>query len=88
MSIIIHENGKAYVERELMEIDNHGKPTKVRKLNEQEAKALISREYGFEYNSIQIIGACWYEATDMNYFHFRVNGWQYEVKDFEALTII
>ena len=88
MSFISYENGKAYVEHELIEIDNHGKPTKVMVLSEQEAKAKISNEYGFEYNIIKITGTCWYEATDMNYFHFSVKGWQYEVKDFEALTIL
>jgi hypothetical protein len=88
MNCITYENGKAYVEHELIEIDNHGKPAKVMKLSEQEAKALISKEYGFEFNSIRITGTCWYEATDWNYFLFSVNGWQYEVKDFEALKIV
>lgn len=88
MSTISYENGKAYIEHELIEIDNHGKQIKVRKLNEMEAKALISNEYGFEFNSIRITGACWYEATDMNYFLFSVNGWKYEVKNFEALKIL
>ena len=85
---ILHQDGKAYIEHELIEIVNHGKTIKVRMLSEQEAKARISSEYGFEYNSIRITGACWYEATDMNYFLFSVKGWQYEVKDFEALTIL
>lgn len=88
MSMIIYENGKAYTEHEQIEIDNHGKQIKVRKLSEQDAKALISNEYGFEFNSIKIIGTCWYEATDMNYFQFSVKGWQYEAKDFEALKIL
>lgn len=88
MSSILYENGMAYVQQELIEIDNHGKQIKVRKLSEQEAKAHLSCEYGFEFNSIKITGTCWYEATDMNYFLFSVIGWQYEAKDFEALKIL
>lgn len=75
-----------------MEIDSPhtrtGKTT-VCILSEEEAKAAISQEYGFEYNSIKIERSCWYVATDMNYFCFSVqNRWKYEVRDYGALQII
>jgi len=85
---ISYQDGKAYSEHELLEIVNHGKPARVMVLSEQEAKALISEEYGFEYNSIKIEDICWYEATDWNYFRFSVRGRQYEVKNYETLTIL
>ena len=68
--------------------DGFGKPCKARKLYNDEARAKISQEYGFEYNSIKITGDCWYQATDWNYFKFHVHCWDYEVKDFGALQII
>lgn len=85
---ISHQDGKAYSEHKLLEIDNHGKSAKVMILSEQEAKALISEEYGFEYNSIKIEDTCWYEATDWNYFRFSVKGYQYEARNYCALTIL
>lgn len=77
-----------WVDCETIEIDSCGKKVKVRLLSELEAKALISQEYGFELNSIKIIGQCWYEATDWNYFEFMVKGWKYRVKNFGALELI
>ncbi|OQB15747.1 MAG: hypothetical protein BWY15_00460 [Firmicutes bacterium ADurb.Bin193] len=78
---------KVYAEHDLITIDNHGKPIKVMVLSDQEAKALISEEFGFEYGSIKIEDVCWYEATDWNYFRFSVKGWQYEARDY-GLSIL
>ena len=88
-SCIRHMDGKVWSEHDLIEIERKlsGKH-KVMRLSEQEAKALISDEYGFEYSSIKIEGDCWYEATDMNYFRFSVKGWQYEAEDYGAPKIL
>jgi hypothetical protein len=51
-------------------------------------RALISGEYGFEYNGIDISDVCWYNATDYNYFSFSVKGWEYEVENFGALKAV
>jgi len=81
--------GRIWRECETIEIDNHGKKVRVRKLDDLEAKACISQEYGFEISAIKIEAPCWYEATDWNYFKFSVNGrWKYEVQNYEALKVI
>ena len=80
-----YENGLVLREIPLIEVELHGKIHKVCVLPELEAKARISREYGFEFNSIKIEATCWYEATDMNYFRFSVCGEHYEVKDYGVL---
>ena len=66
----------------------NGKPVEVRKLCNDEARAKISEEYGFEYGSIVITADCWYEATDMNYFSFEVKCRGYEVRDFGDLQTL
>ena len=83
-----YKDGIAYREVTMVEVEHSGRKFNVCALFENEAKAKISREYGFEYNAIRIEGTCWYEATDMNYFRFSVNGWHYEVLDFERLEIV
>jgi hypothetical protein len=64
------------------------KPFIVPILRENEAKALISKEYGFEYNMIELDDICWYDARDYNHFEFRVRGWHYVADDFGPLTIV
>lgn len=85
-------DGQRYLrEIKTMEIVNphsHGGKNRVEALDIPTAKALISHEYGFEFNSIQIEGVCWYDATDYNYFRFSVCGWQYEVKNFGLLEVV
>lgn len=88
MSIVTHRDGKAYLERNMIKTIVNGREHDVMVITEDEAKALISMEYGFEFNSIRIEGTCWYEATDMNHFRFSVKGWQYQVDNFERLQII
>lgn len=78
------ENGKAFRELVMIEVEHYGRRHTVRALYENEAKAMIAKEYGFEYNSIRIENVCWYEATDMNYFRFSVCDWHYEVRDYGA----
>ena len=88
MNCVMHMDGKAYLERELIEVTIDGRQHTVMVLTEQEAKALISKEYGFEFNRIKIEGTCWYEATDMNHFRFSVNDMHYAADNFEHLEII
>ena len=88
-SHISSRNGGLYAECQTIEIDWHGQKRTVRKLNEEEAMAKISAEYGFEFGTIEIIGDCWYEATDWNYFKFTVrNRWKYEVHNYGALEVL
>ena len=75
-------HGKAFCELIMIEVELDSGKHIVRALFENEAKAEIAEEYGFEYNSIRIEDVCWYEATDMNYFRFSVRGDHYEVHDF------
>ena len=84
-------DGRDMKEVVMIEIDNPYTATGkdyVRALCVDEAKALIAKEYGFEYNSIEIGDVCWYDATDYNYFRFAVGGRKYEVKNFGALTVV
>jgi len=75
-------------ETPLLEIDNHGRPTKVCVLSEEEARAKLSAEYGFDYNAIRIEATCWYEATDWNYFKFSVFGIMYEVHNYDVPVVL
>ena len=86
-----YSNGRYMKEVIMVEIDNPYSSTgkrAVRALCVDEAKALISREYGFEYNAIRIRGVCWYGAADYNYFRFAVGGWEYEAENFGALRVV
>jgi hypothetical protein len=76
-------HGETYRSIELITVELHGREHTVPALTDFEAKAAISEEFGFEFNSIRIEDTCWYEAADMNYFLFSARGRQYEVKDFE-----
>lgn len=81
--------GRIWRECETIEIDNHGQKAIVRKLDDLEARACISAEYGFEMGSIKIEAPCWYEATDWNYFKFSVGGrWKYEVENYGPLKVL
>ena len=85
---VTHEEGRIYLRCETMETEDlFGKTLWVRKLFNDEARAIISDEYGFEYGSIIITADCWYGATDWDYFRFRVKCREYEVKDFGDLKI-
>lgn len=88
MNCIKYMDGKAYLEREMMEVTIEGRKHKVWILTENDAKAKISEEYGFEFNSIRIEDACWYEATDMNHFRFSVKGWQYQIDNYGLLEVL
>jgi hypothetical protein len=84
-------NGEYYQTINMIEITNPYTPsgmTKVQALNCVDAKAAISKEYGFEFNSIKVEGVCWYDATDYNHFRFSVRGWQYEANDYNFLTVL
>ena len=86
---ISSKEDKLFAECKTIEIEWRGEKRQVRKLNEEEAMAKISAEYGFEFGTIKIIGDCWYEATDWNYFKFTVRDkWKYEVHDYGALEVL
>lgn len=51
---ISHRDGCCYKEYPQTEVEEHGHRFIARSVDELEAKALLSREYGFELNSIQI----------------------------------
>jgi hypothetical protein len=57
-------------------------------LHRDEAKATISRNYGFECGKIRITGICWYRDDDYNHLEFAVRGWNYVVDDFGPLAIV
>lgn len=89
IDFITYRDGHMYREAPVIEVELHNRKHTVRVLHEDEAKAKICEEYGFEYGAIRIEATCWYEATDMNYFKFSVGGrWVYEAEDYGALKLL